>query len=158
MTDTPSTPPEGTPGVPPTGPATPPPAGMGTPGGFAASGGIMDAPAAYAGPPATPDDKTMAMLAHFLGIITGFVGPLIIWLIKKDRSPFVNDQGKEALNFEITVLIAWIVAAIIARLTCVGLILFPAVAAGNLIFCLMAGLKAKDGIAYRYPFAIRFVK
>src|SRR5687767_6174019 len=59
----------------------------------------------YAGAPPTPDDKTMATLAHVLGIFTSFVGPLIIWMIKKDTSPFVDDQGKEALNFQLTLLI-----------------------------------------------------
>jgi hypothetical protein len=157
MTDSPSTPPEGTPGVPPTDPTTPPPATTGTPGGYATAGGIMDAPV-YAGPPATADDKTMAMLAHLLAIVTGFVGPLIIWLIKKDQSPFVNDQGKEALNFEITVAIAYVVVFILGMLTCFAHLLYAPLFIVNLIFCLMAGLKAKDGIAYRYPFALRFIK
>src|SRR2546423_4278523 len=62
----------------------------------------------YAGPAPDEDSKTMAMLAHLLGIL-GFLGPLIIWLIKKDQSPFVNDQGKEALNFHLTLLIGIIV-------------------------------------------------
>jgi len=52
------------------------------------------------------EDKTMAMLCHLLGILTAFLGPLIIWLVKKDQSPFVDDQGKEALNFQITLVIA----------------------------------------------------
>lgn len=117
----------------------------------------MDA-TAYVGPPATQDDKTMAMLAHLLGIVTGFVGPLIIWLIKKDQSPFVNDQGKEALNFEITIGIGGVVIFILGMLTCFAHLLFPALLVVNLVFCLMAGLKAKDGIAYRYPFALRLIK
>jgi hypothetical protein len=157
MTDTPSTPPEGTPGVPPTDPVTPPPATTGAPGGFATGGGIMDT-TAYAGPPATQDDKTMAMLAHLLAIVTWFLGPLIIWLIKKDQSPFVNDQGKEALNFQITMAIAGVVIAIIGVVTCFGSLLWVPLWIVNLVFCLMAGLKAKDGIAYRYPFALRLIK
>lgn len=112
----------------------------------------------YAGPAATQDDKTMAMLAHLLAIVTGFVGPLVIWLIKKDQSPFVNDQGKEALNFEITIAIGWVAIFILSRLTCFAHLLFPALFICNLVFCLMAALKAKDGIAYRYPFALRLVK
>src|SRR5437868_1922887 len=60
----------------------------------------------YLGPAPSPEEKQMGMLAHLLGII-GFVGPLIIWLIKKDQSPFVDDQGKEALNFHLTMLIAY---------------------------------------------------
>src|SRR5712692_2285229 len=56
------------------------------------------------------EDKTMAMLCHLLGIVTWFLGALIIWLIKKDQSKFVDDQGKEALNFQITMLIAYAIA------------------------------------------------
>lgn len=159
MTDIPPTPPEGTPSIPPTDPTIPPPAAAGTPGSFSPGpgGGIMDAPA-YAGPPATPDDKTMAMLAHLLAIVTGFIGPLIIWLIKKDQSPFVSDQAKEALNFEITLAIGWVVIFILGMLTCFAHLLYVPLLVLNLVFCLMAGLKAKDGIAYRYPFALRLIK
>ena len=57
----------------------------------------------------SPDAKTMGMLAHLLVIFTGFIGPLIIWLIKKDQSPFVNQQGKEALNWGLTLMIGWVV-------------------------------------------------
>lgn len=152
MTDMPSTPPpEGNPVVPPMGPTVPPTVGA------VSGGGIMDA-TPYAGPPATQDDKTMAMLAHLLAIVTGFVGPLIIWLIKKEQSPFVNDQAKEALNFEITVAIAWVIIFILGMLTCVAHLLFVPLFIANLIFCLMAALKAKDGIAYRYPVCLRLVK
>lgn len=154
MTDMPSTPPpQGTPGIPPTGSSTPP-----TPvtGDFGATGPMASAP--YAGPPATQDDKTMGMLAHLLGIFTWFVGPLIIWMIKKDQSPFVNDQGKEALNFQITMAICGIAIGIIGALTCVGNLLFLPLFIVNLVFCLMGTMKAKDGIAYRYPFALRLIK
>ena len=54
------------------------------------------------------DDRNLAMLAHLLGIVSGFVGALIIWLIKKDQSAYVDEQGKEALNFQITMLIAFV--------------------------------------------------
>src|SRR5438128_1055915 len=53
----------------------------------------------------TADDKQMGMLCHLLGIVAGFIGPLIIWLMKKDQSRFVDSQGKEALNFHLTLLI-----------------------------------------------------
>ena len=110
----------------------------------------------YAGPTPSADDKTFAMLAHLLGIITFAIGPLIIWLMKKDQSPFVNDQGKEALNFQLTMLIGWVVSGFTIWF-CIGGLIGLAVAIVNLIFCIMAGLKAKDGIAYRYPFNNRFI-
>lgn len=152
MSEIPTNPPEGTPGVPPTTPAA------GTPGGAPLDYSQAAAPAApYVGPPPTQDEKTMAMLAHLLAIVTWFVGPLIIWMIKKDQSPFVNDQGKEALNFQITMLIGWVVS-IIASFFCIGVFIGLALFVVNLVFCIMAAMKAKDGIAYRYPFAIRLIK
>jgi uncharacterized Tic20 family protein len=111
----------------------------------------------YAGPAPTQDDKTMAMLAHLLGILTGFVGPLIIWLIKKDQSPFVDDQGKEALNFQLTLLIAWLIAGASTAI-CIGFLLVPAVLIIAIIFGIMAAMAANKGEAYRYPVNIRFIK
>ena len=99
----------------------------------------------------------MAMLAHLLGIVLGPIGPLIIWLIKKDQSPFVNDQGKEDLNFQITLLIVYIIGGATMAL-CIGLVIVPAIGIISLIFSIMAALKANQGIAYRYPFAIRLIK
>ena len=55
----------------------------------------------YAGPAPTPDEKNMGMLSHLLGLFSSFIGPLIIWMMKKDQSPWVEDQAKEALNFQI---------------------------------------------------------
>lgn len=98
----------------------------------------------------------MAMLAHLLGII-GFIGPLIIWLIKKDQGGFAEDQSRESLNFQITVLIAWVVALLLTRLLCLGFLFFPVIGIANLIFCIMGALKANTGEAYRYPIALRFL-
>lgn len=106
------------------------------------------------------DERTMGMLAHILGAVTSFVGPLIIWLIKKDESPFVNDQGKEALNFQITVVIGYIVAMILSFVPfvgCVTVILFPALGIASLVFGILGGLDANKGKAYRYPFALRLI-
>jgi uncharacterized protein len=107
------------------------------------------------------DDKTMGMIAHLLGIVTGFVGPLIIWLMNKDKTEknWVIDQAKEALNFQITIAIAMVVA-IILMMVSFGLLFFVPmiVGLGGLILAIMAGLKAKDGVDYRYPFAIRLIK
>ena len=114
-------------------------------------------PGGYAGPAPTPDDKNMAMLIYLLGIFTGFIGPLILWLMKKEQSPFINDQGKEVLNFQITTFIAWI-CCIILMFIVIGLFLMPVVAIGYLVLMILGLLKAKDGIAYRFPFALRLLK
>lgn len=113
--------------------------------------------------PATDQERTMGMLCHLLAL-TGFVipfgnvlGPLIIWLVKREEMPFVDDQGKESLNFQITVTIAVLVST---ALTClfVGFILLPIVVVAALVFVIIAGVKANQGELYRYPVNIRFIK
>jgi hypothetical protein len=103
------------------------------------------------------DARMWAMLCHLLGFFTCFIGPLIIWLIKKDEDPFINNQGKEALNFQITVAIAWVVSALLAVL-CIGVFLGAAVTVADLVFAIVASVKANSGEAYRYPVSIRFIK
>ncbi|OBU65055.1 hypothetical protein A9K58_15595 [Stenotrophomonas maltophilia] len=114
-------------------------------------------------PPATTDvpsdQRTMALAAHLLGIFTGFIGALIIWLINKDDAgkAFVTDQAKEALNFQITVAIAMVVC-IILTIVVIGAILMPVVGLVSLVFSIIAAVKANNGEAYRYPFALRLIK
>jgi len=114
------------------------------------------APPTVAGMTATQDDRNLAMIAHLLGIVLGFVGPLIIWLIKKEQSPFVEDQSKEALNFQITVLIAHLIAGA-GWFFCIGVILTPAVIIVSIVFCIIAAMSASKGELYRYPFALRLI-
>ena len=105
------------------------------------------------------DQRTMALAAHLLGIFTGFIGALIIWLINKDDASkaFVTDQAKEALNFQITIAIAMVVC-IILTIVVIGAILMPIVGLVSLVFCIIAAVKANNGEAYRYPFALRLIK
>ncbi len=101
----------------------------------------------------------LAALAGLLGIPAGnILGPLIIWLIKKNEIPFVDDQGKEAVNFHITTLIAGIIAAPLICVAGIGFILLVAVGLAALIFSIIGAVKANGGEANRYPFAIRFIK
>ena len=117
----------------------------------------MATPGGYVGPVPTPDEKNMAMLIYLLGIFTGFIGPLILWLMKKEQSPFLNDQGKEVLNFQITTLIAY-VGCVILMFIVIGIFLMPVVLICYLVFMVIGLLKAKDGLAYRFPFALRLLK
>ncbi|HQX94614.1 MAG TPA: DUF4870 domain-containing protein, partial [Thermomonas sp.] len=92
-----------------------------------------------------------------------FLGPLVIWLMKKETMPFVADQAKEALNFNITVSAIFLLLLILSFLTLgIGfLITVPimlVVGLGALVLVIMAAIKANEGVAYRYPFAIRLVK
>ncbi|MGA0023836.1 MAG: DUF4870 domain-containing protein [Burkholderiales bacterium] len=114
----------------------------------------MDEPVAQT--PST-DDRNLAMLAHLLGIVSGFVGALIIWLIKKDQSPFVDEQGKEALNFQITVLIG-VVGSWILMFVLIGMLLLPLLLIANLVFCILAAVAVSKGQHYKYPLAIRLLK
>ena len=99
------------------------------------------------------------MLSHLLGIFTGFLGPLIIWLLKKDEKPFVDDQGKEVLNFQLTVLIAYVAAMILSCVTLgLGALLFIPIFIVVIVFGIMGTMAANKGEAYRYPVSIRMVK
>ncbi len=103
------------------------------------------------------DATNMAMLCHLLGLFTHFVGPLIIWLMQKDTMPFVDDQGKQALNFQITLAIAYL-ASFVLMFACIGYLLLPAVFIAGCVFSIMAAMSASKGIAYRYPVAIPFLR
>lgn len=110
-------------------------------------------------PTGTPskEECTMAMLIYILAIFTGWLGPLIIWLIKKDSSAFINDQGKEVINFQITFFLAYIVSALLIFVV-IGCVLVPALIVCSLIFCIMGAMAASKGQRYRFPFAIRLIK
>ena len=100
----------------------------------------------------------LAALAGIVVPVVGcVVGPLIIWQIKKDEFGFVGDQGKEAVNFQITILIYLIVSGLLTFL-CIGFVLLPAVGIFDFVFMLIAAVKANDGEHYRYPLTIRFIK
>ena len=132
------------------------------------------APQAPAGTPSA-EEKQWAMFAHLSALLGGiltsgwagnigfFVGPLVIWLMKKDTMPFVADQAKEALNFAITVSLAFLALLILTVMTLgigavlsIPLMLIVGVIA--LVLVIIAAIKANEGVAYRYPFALRLVK
>jgi uncharacterized Tic20 family protein len=121
------------------------------------------------------EERQWAMLAHLSALIGGiltsgwagsigcFIGPLIIWLVKKDTMPFVDDQAKEALNFNITVAIVFFVLFLLALFTLgIGLVisvpLWIIIGIAWLVLTIIAAIKANEGVAYRYPFTLRLVK
>lgn len=112
---------------------------------------------------ASLEARQWAMFAHLsalAGLIIPFgnvLGPLIIWQIKKNEFPFVDDQGKEALNFQITVAIAGLISVVL-MLILIGILLIFAVGIAALVFCIIGGIKANEGERYRYPFALRLIK
>lgn len=111
----------------------------------------------------TPESRMWAMLAH-LSALSGFVipfgsiiGPLIIWLIKRDEMSFVDDQAKEALNFNISIAIYGLVSAVLI-LVVVGFLMLAVIGIVWLVFTVVAAVKANEGVAYRYPLTLRLVK
>jgi uncharacterized Tic20 family protein len=100
----------------------------------------------------------MIALVGLLGNGIGFVvGPIILWLIKREDHPFIDEQGKEAVNFQITMCIALFVSALL-MFVAIGFVLLPIVAIVDVVLTIVAGLKAADGEHYRYPFAVRIIK
>lgn len=112
----------------------------------------------------TKDDRTWALLCHLAGLafFTGIpfaniIAPLIVWMIKKDQSWFVNDQGKEALNFQISLTI-YVIIAIMLVFLLIGIPLLFVLGIGGVILMVMAAVKANEGVTYRYPLTLRFIK
>ncbi len=108
------------------------------------------------------NERMWAMFCHlsaFAGFIIPFgsiIGPLVVWSIKKDQYPLVDDQGKEALNFNISMIIYYL-ASFILILVIVGIPLLIALFFYNLIITVVASIRANDGVRFRYPLSIRFV-
>lgn len=110
--------------------------------------------------PPSNDDKNMAMLCHLLAIFTGFLGPLIIWLMKKEESAYIDYHGKESLNFQITSFIIFVgltIVSIIPIVGCITGLMLLAYIVVWLVFTIIATLKAKEGEHYRYPISIRLL-
>jgi len=110
------------------------------------------------------DARMWAMICHLAGLagmiipaVGNIVGPLIIWQIKKDDFPFVDGQGKEAVNFQISMTIYGLISAVLTFI-CVGVFLLAAVGVVDLVFLLVAAVKANNGQSYRYPLTVRFIK
>lgn len=102
----------------------------------------------------TSEERTWALLSHLSPLVSlGTIGPLIVWLIYKDKSPFISDQAKEALNFHLACLIA----ILVCTATCIGIVVVPVIAIGALIYAIIAGIEANKGVPYRYPYTIRLI-
>lgn len=102
----------------------------------------------------TSDEKTLALLSHVLTFFFGFVAPLVIYLVKKDESPFVAAHAKESLNFQITITIV----AILLIITVIGILLLWIIVLIALALVIVATIKASEGKLYRYPATLRLIK
>jgi len=94
------------------------------------------------------------MIAWLAPIIGGVLGTLIIWQVKKDDDPYIDEHGKRAFNFQLSMLIY----AVGLTITFIGVVLVPVVAILDIVFVIIAAIRANDGKDYNYPLSIRFVK
>lgn len=102
------------------------------------------------------DDKNIATVTHLGGTVFSFIPALIVWILKKDDSAYLADQAKEALNFQITVLIASFIASVLIWLL-IGFILLPMIWILNVVFCIIAAIASSKGETYRYPLCLRLI-
>lgn len=114
------------------------------------------APPVAAAPLTEAEDKQWASFAH-LGGIVGFLPSLIIWLVFKDRGRFTANEAKEALNFQITLAIVYVISVLL-WIALIGILTYFAAVILSIIFSIFGFMKAKDGQSYRYPFALRLIK
>jgi uncharacterized Tic20 family protein len=111
----------------------------------------------------TQDERTWGMVAHLAALaffilpFGNILGPLVVWLAKRDHSAFVAVHAKEALNFNITFLIGVLVCGVLLVFS-IGILLGAVLFVFWLVMTIIAALKANEGVAYRYPFTVRFVK
>jgi len=116
-----------------------------------------------ASPVPTKDERTWGMLCHlaalagFIVPFGGIIGPLVVWLVKKDEYPFVNEQGKESLNFQITMAIIFLVCVPLILIV-VGFLLIMAAGIFDLVMVIIATVRANEGKPYRYPFRLQLIK
>lgn len=104
------------------------------------------------------DDRNLAMITHLSGFLLSVIVPLIVWLVNKDRpeKAYLVREAKEALNFQITVLIGHVICWILIFIA-IGILLGWLLWIANLVFCIIAAVKVSSDGSYRYPFALRLV-
>lgn len=113
--------------------------------------------------PPTQDEKNMGMFCHLAalaGVIVPFgniIGPLVIWLLKKDQSDYIDHHGKEALNFQITIAIGFVISFVLVFVV-IGVLLIVGLAIFDLVVIIMATIKASEGVRYTYPFSLKLIK
>jgi hypothetical protein len=102
------------------------------------------------------DDKNIVTITHLGGILFSFIPSLIVWLLKKDDSEYIAAQAKEALNFQITLLLAQFVAYVLIFIL-VGFLLLGLIWIFNIVFCIIAAISSSKGEDYRYPLTLRLI-
>ncbi|PPC84458.1 MAG: hypothetical protein CTY38_02005 [Methylotenera sp.] len=102
------------------------------------------------------DDKNIATITHLSGILFSFIPSLIVWLLKKDDNEYLSAQAKEALNFQLTILLAQFVSGILIAIL-VGFLLLGIIWLFNVVLCIVAAISTSNGETYRYPLCLRLI-
>ncbi len=102
------------------------------------------------------DEKNIATITHLAGTLFSIVPALIVWVLKKEDSEYIAMQAKEALNFQITVLVAQLVAGILVWIL-IGFLLLPIIWLVNIVLCIIATISTSRGESYRYPICLRLI-
>ncbi len=106
--------------------------------------------------PPTNDEKTIGMLCHITGLIS-IIGPIIVWLLKKDDSAFIDANGKQAINFQISIII-YTIGSVILMIVGIGFVLIFAVGIFAFIMIVIASIKAANGEIFQYPLTLQLLK
>jgi uncharacterized Tic20 family protein len=107
--------------------------------------------------PVAENERLLAILSHVLTFFAWIFAPLVIYFIKRDESAFVREHAKESLNFQLTLIIAYIVSGILVLLL-VGIFLLILIGFMQLVLVIIATVRAAENQIYRYPFTIRFIQ
>jgi len=100
----------------------------------------------------------LSALSIYVGIPLGnIVAPLVIWLIRRDEFPFADEQGKELVNFQISMTLYGMIAGLLCFIL-IGFVLLPALLVANIILIIIATIRANRGEGYRYPWTMRLIK
>ena len=107
------------------------------------------------------DERLWASLAHLGGVVASFIAPLVIWFMKREESAFINDQAKEATNFQLSVAIVVVACLVLTVVPLVGCFIWIGALGGwvvGIVFSVIGAIKANEGVTYRYPFTLRLIK
>jgi len=105
----------------------------------------------------TSEDRTAAVLAHLLTLVCGFIAPLVIYLVKKDESPYVSEHAKESLNFQITIFLGYIIG-ILTLIILIGILILMFIGIIHLVLVIVATIRASENKMYRYPINFRIIR
>lgn len=103
------------------------------------------------------DVCNMALLAHLLGLLTGFLGPLILWLVKKDEDPFIKEHSRMALNWQISYIIYVFISSLLCMIF-IGFLILPVFVVLNIVFTISGMIAASKGKDYKYKFSFNLIK